>query len=434
MRSRRTADDAEPPAPSALEAVTTVAGRTSAPPYGLVVGALSITETISWGIIYYSFPVFLRAMEVDLGASRVAVTGALSLALGVSAVVAVSVGRWVDRHGPHLLMTVGSCLAVALLVAWSQAADLRALYAVWGLMGLAMAATLYEPAFVAIVRWFPRRRARALLIVTLAAGLASTIFMPIAAWLLGRVGWRTAAEIMAVFLAATTIPIHALALRDARRTAAPAPAAPAADASVSLGTALRAAAFWALAGAFGVGIFAAVAVTVHLIPYLIQRGYPAAYAAVIVGSIGAMQVAGRLIFAPIAAWFGSRVAAGMIFLVQGAAIALLTTAAHPAGLWPVIVLLGATNGMATLARAMTVADIFGPGHYGSISGAVAVAVSGARALGPVGASLLRIWLGGYDRVFWVLAAGLALAGLAVMAAGTPSHRGGAPATSWPSNS
>ncbi len=405
--------------------MTTAAGRTSAPLYGLAVGALSITETISWGIIYYSFPVFLRAMEVDLHTSRVAVTGALSLALGVSAVVAVLVGRWVDRHGPHLLMTAGSCLAVALLVGWSQVAGVNALYAVWGLMGLAMAATLYEPAFAAIVRWFPRRRAQALLIVTLAAGLASTIFMPIAAWLLGRVGWRPAAEILAVFLAGTTIPIHALALREGRRAASPDPAAPAADPSMSLGTALRAASFWALAGAFGVGIFAAVAVTVHLIPYLIQRGYAPEYAAVIVGSIGAMQVAGRLIFAPIAACFGSRLAAGMIFLVQGAAMALLTVAVHPAGLWPVIVLIGAANGMATLARAMTVADLFGPGHYGSISGAVAVAVSGARALGPVGASLLQIWLGGYDRVFWVLAAVLALAGLGVMVTGSPVTRSGA---------
>src|SRR5205823_14295573 len=49
------------------------------------------------------------------------------------------------------VMTLGSCLATALLLVWSRIESLGALYAVWALMGLAMAATLYEPAFAAIV-------------------------------------------------------------------------------------------------------------------------------------------------------------------------------------------------------------------------------------------------------------------------------------------
>lgn len=85
--------------------------RYQALPYGWVlVAVLSVTETISWGIVYYAFPVVLRAMELDLGASRVAVTGALSLALAVSALAAVPAGRWLDRYGPRALMTAGSCL------------------------------------------------------------------------------------------------------------------------------------------------------------------------------------------------------------------------------------------------------------------------------------------------------------------------------------
>lgn len=53
-----------------------------------------------------------------------------------------------------------------------------------------------------------------------------------------------------------------------------------------------------------------------------------------------------------------------------------------------VLLVGAANGMLTLARATLISDIFGRGHYGSISGAMAMAGNGARALGPVGASLL----------------------------------------------
>ena len=190
--------------------------------YGwIIVAALSVTETISWGILYYGFPVFLRAMEADLGASTVGVTGALSLALGVSALAALPVGRWIDRRGPRVLMTAGSCLGAGMLLAWSRAGSLHRLYVVWGTMGIAMACTLYEPAFAAVVQWFQQYRDRALLIVTLAAGLASTIFMPLEGWLLGRFGWRTAVEILAFGMAATTIPIHALVLRPAPRLVSP---------------------------------------------------------------------------------------------------------------------------------------------------------------------------------------------------------------------
>jgi len=110
-------------------------------------------------------------------------------------------------------MTAGSCLATAILFARSRVGGLGGLYAVWSVMGLAMAMTLYEPAFAAVVQWFPSHRDRALLIVTLVGGLASTIFMPVAAWLLVRLGWRTAVEALAALLAATTIPLHALVLR-----------------------------------------------------------------------------------------------------------------------------------------------------------------------------------------------------------------------------
>lgn len=403
--------------------------------YGwVIVAVLSVTETVSWGIVYYGFPVFLQGMEEDLGASRVAVTGAFSLGLGVSAAAAVPVGRWLDRHGPRALMTAGSCLATVLMVAWARVESLPALYAVWFLMGLAMAAILYEPAFVAIVQWFTHRRDRALLTLTLAAGLASTIFMPIESWLVGRLGWRTAILVLTVVLGAITIPLHALALRPAPGTAPAArrPAgtpAPAADGSVTLPTALASAVFWVLAAAFFVANFATVSVTVHLIPYLAEHGYPAAVGARTVGWMGAMQLPGRLFFVPIAAWLGARAVTASIFLAQAVSMVMLARLDLLPHLAPLVVVLGAANGMSTLARATTVAEVFGRRHYGSIAGAIALGANAARALGPVAASLLSVVLAGYARLFWLLAAALGLAGLAVLA--TPAGVAGRPVRPGP---
>jgi hypothetical protein len=67
--------------------------------WGMVL-ALALTETTSWGILYYAFTVFLTPMQEELGWSRGAMTGAFSLAQLLSGLAGIPVGRWLDRHGP----------------------------------------------------------------------------------------------------------------------------------------------------------------------------------------------------------------------------------------------------------------------------------------------------------------------------------------------
>ncbi|MGH7356324.1 MAG: MFS transporter [Candidatus Rokuibacteriota bacterium] len=387
------------------------------PHYGwVVVAALSITETVSWGIVYYGFPIMLRPMEQDLGYSRTALTAAFSLGLAVAAIVAIPVGRWIDRRGARVVMTVGACLNAILLVGWARVDSLPWLYLVWGGLGLGMATTLYEPGFAAIVGWFTgKHRDRALLIVTLAGGLASTIFVPIETWLLARMSWRDALLVLAAIVAVLTIPIHALALRApphlsrAKSAGHDGTAIP----GVPLRTALRTVVFWVLEVAFFAANFATVVVTVHLIPYLSERGYSPAVAALMIGWMGAVQLFGRALFAPVVSVLGHRSLTAAVFVAQAAGFVLLALAGRLPTMIPTVILLGAANGMATLARATVVAEIFGPRHYGSIGGAIALGTNGARASAPVAAALLQVALGGYETLFWALAGLLVVAGVAV---------------------
>jgi len=362
----------------------------------------------------------LRPMESDLGFSRAQITGALSIGLLTSAIVALPIGRWIDRHGARGVMTAGSCLATALVLAWARVESLGALYAVWALMGVAMGATLYEPAFAAVVGWFPvQGRDRALLVVTLVAALASTIFMPLEAWLVVRLGWRGALTLLTVILGVVTIPIHAFVLRRpprpgggnaaATRDAAPVP-------GLTLGAAARTGVFWVLALAFLASNFTTNSVTVHLIPYLSDHGYSPTLAAAMIGWMGAMQLPARLVFGPIVTRLGHRLVTVGIFFLQAIALVQLALVRRLPTLAPMVVMLGAANGMATLARATTIAEIFGPRHYGAISGAMALGANGARAVAPFAAALLQIALGGYEPVFWLLAGALVVAGLGLLVA------------------
>jgi hypothetical protein len=156
-------------------------------------------------------------------------------------------------------------------------------------------------------------------------------------------------------------------------------------------------------------------VTVHLIPYLAARGYAPALTAAMIGWMGAMQLPGRLCFVPIAARLGPRWVAAGVFAMQGAALAQLPLVLALPTLVPFVMMFGAANGMSTLARASSMAAIFGARHYGAISGAVALGANGARAVGPVAASALVLGLGTYERVFWVLTGALGLVSVAVLA-------------------
>lgn len=386
------------------------------PYYGwLIVGTLAVTETVSWGIVYYAIAALIPPMERDLGWTRGQLSGAFSLALLVSAIAAVPAGRWLDRHGGRGLMTAGSLAATVLLVAWSRVHRLDAFYAIWAGLGLAMAAVLYEPAFAVIARWFVRQRTRALTIVTLAAGFASTIFLPLATWLVDRRGWRGALVTLAVLLGLTTVPLHALVLRRQPRDLGlerdGAPAAPdqagattTDDTGVPVRAALRSGAFWTLAAAFLLSAAATAVVGVHLIPHLIDRGFDPAFAAWVAGLVGAMQVGGRLAFGPLSARVPRAWVTTAMFLLQAIALGALPYAAGPAAALAFAALFGMGNGMITLARASRVAELFGTRGYGTLSGVIAVGALTARAAGPAGAGLLYDWLGSYTVAFWLLSA------------------------------
>lgn len=142
-----------------------------------------------------------------------AATAAFSAALLVSALAGIPVGRILDRHGPRAVMTAGSLLSVVAVLAIAAAPNLYVFTAAWLLAGLAMAATFYQPAFAAVTRWWGEDRVRALTIITLAGGLASTVFAPLTAALGDHISWRTTYLVLAAILALVTIPAHALALR-----------------------------------------------------------------------------------------------------------------------------------------------------------------------------------------------------------------------------
>jgi hypothetical protein len=82
-----------------------------------------------------------------------------------------------------------------------------------------------------------------------------------------------------------------------------------------------------------------------------------------------------------------------------------------------LVLLGMGNGMATLSRATSIADLYGSGAYGTIAGVTASMTTAARALGPFAAAVWAATVG-YQAMLWTLVALAVAAAVLAYRAGT----------------
>ena len=396
-----------------------------------LIGTLGFTATVSYGVLSYAFGVFIDPMTRELGWSKATVTGAFSLGSLVAGAAAIPAGRWVDRHGARGLMTAGSMVATLGLLAWSRVQSIAAFYVLWAVLGLAMTAVLYEPAFAVVAAWFHGRRGRALTVLTFIGGFASVVFVPLASWLVDAHGWRAALVRLAMLYAPLTILPHAVMLR--RRPAdlgfvpdgrLPSPAARRVpgERSVTAREALRSGGFRWLTVAFALSALATTAVSVHLVPLLLERGYRPAVAGGAMGLLGLMALPGRLVFTPLGDRWPRPAVTAAIFLLQALACLALLATRDSFAVWLFVVLFGAGFGAITPARAALVAERFGPAHYGSIAGVLALVLALARAAAPVGAS----WIhelgggpseGGYDVVIAVLLAASLAAGGAVLLTG-----------------
>jgi MFS family permease len=391
--------------------------------------AVSTAQVVSWGILYYAFSVFLTPMQAELGWTTVELTGAYSLMLLCGGLAAVPVGRRLDRHGPRALMTVGSILAVLLVLAWSQVTSLPAFYLIMAGIGFVSAAVLYEPAFAIVAVWFRRLRGRALTLLTFFGAFASFVFIPLSARLTAIFGWRGALVALAVILGTTTIPIHALLLRrrpedlgllpDGETAASgTTTSAHSLERSTAPGVAVRELRFWLLTFAFAASTVAGVTLTVHMIPYLIGLGHTPGFAATVAGLFGLMSLLGRMLIGPLGDRFVRRWVTAALMGMQVAGMATLSTfGASAAGALGFIALFGAGSGTLTIMRAALLVEHYGPAHYGTINGAQNLALTGARTVAPVGAGLLVTALGGYNALLLGVTGLLALGIGAVALAG-----------------
>jgi hypothetical protein len=361
-------------------------------------------QTVSWGILYYAFAVLVVPMETDLGWSRTVLVGGFTVAVVISGLFAPAVGRHLDHGSPRRVMGTGSLAGAVLILGWSRADSVAAYYVVWAGLGVVMALVLYEPALAVVAKRYAPHHGPALTTVTLVAGTASFIFQPLTSALATERGWRTALVLLAVVLAALTAPLHLGLL----------PGPPTRRSSADLGRGrerigvLADRRFWFLSAAFAGASVTSFGTSVLLVAYLVDHGWSLGSGAVAGGTLGIMQLPGRLLLAPLRARLPQRTLTQLMLGLPGFGVLLLLSSAGSPLVWPAVAVLGMSQGLNTLFRITLLVDLYGTERIGALVGLSATPAVLARALAPLGAAVLTGVTGGYTLPF-LLMAGIAAA-------------------------
>jgi predicted MFS family arabinose efflux permease len=318
-----------------------------------VVGALALTEIVSWGVFYYAFGALVVPMQTELGWSQGLLGGAFALALFVAALLAAPVARALERQGARRVMTAGSVAGALVVAAWSWVEHPFVFYALFLALGFPLASTLYEAGFAALVRFLgsSRRTDHALLFLTIVAGFASTVFVPLTQALAERLGWRGALRALALGLAALTIPLHALVLPGAPERAAEREHGGGVDE-------LDARRLRLVASAFALATVAGTSLGVYLVPILREQAFSARFAALAAGLIGVGQVVGRLAFTLLRARFTLASWSLALFLPPALGLGMLASAPGPTSAALAVFSFSMASGGQTLGRAAWTLELF----------------------------------------------------------------------------
>jgi MFS family permease len=376
---------------------------------------LSLGQLITWGSVFYTFALLLEPVERELGLTRAQSSLAFSLALLAEGVCAYPVGRWIDSGHERAVMTGGSLLVAATLAWHAQIRSVEAFYAAWLLLGAALGATLYTPVFAVVTRRFPHDFRRAIITMTFLGGLASSVFIPLSAWLIAALGWRHALQVLAALHLLVCAPLHAVCLRGA-----PPVRADSAGGAHSPATLLRSAPFL-LIGVFVVGMMGiTAAIPPHLISLLRESGLAEAWVIAIPAAIGVMQVLGRLLLYFFEHRFDLHLANRLIpVLIPLALAALIAGAASPAAGLAFVLLYGLGNGMLTIVKGTAIAQYVSREHVAALNGALGLPQAVARAVAPLLLGLLWTREAGYR---WGLALLLGMGVVAVLALALAQRR------------
>jgi len=341
---------------------------------------LGMLQILVWGGSFFLLAVMGEPITRETGWGSQWVYGALSLSLMVSALLAPLSSRLVARYGGRTqLASSGVIVALGLLiVAASQ--TLPTFLLAWVIIGVGMAAGLYEALFATLGALYAERAGKAITGITLITGFATTLCWPLVAFAIEHVGWRYACVGYAAVLLVTT-PFYLKVLPSAVRSAPRKRLIEQSSAGVNRRVYLQ------LTWIFALGAVIMTAISVQLAAVLQGLGYSLAAAIALSALLGPSQVASRVLQMLAGKRHPIWTALVSVVLV---AVGVLLVASAPGATAVGLLLYGLGNGLRAIVRGLLPLALMPPSQYVVLMGKMSRPSLIGQALTPlVGGYLLQ---------------------------------------------
>jgi MFS family permease len=389
--------------------------------YGYVIVSSAFLLMVAMWTAFYSFGIFFKPILNEFGWTRAVTAGAFSLCSVIQGLLAIAMGGFTDRFGPRVVMTICGIFLAAGYLLMSHLNSLWQLYLFFSvIVGIGMGGS-FAPLMTLTARWFVRKRGMMTGVVVSGTGVGALAGPPVAQILMTHYGWRTSYTVLGAVVLVVMV-FCAQLLRSApghMRKAGHETDRQEGDgrdihrAGVTFHDAIRSGKFWMVfAMIFCLG-FCIFAIMVHFAPHVTDLGFPRATAASVMATLGAVCIAGRVVFGKILDRIGSRKGFVIGFAVMGLSLFLVVWASTLSTLYLFAVLFGFAFGACVTCESPLVADLFGLRSHGLLLGIVAGGFTFGGGVGPFVTGYIFDVVGKYQTAFFLCAvvscAGLALA-------------------------
>jgi MFS family permease len=184
----------------------------------VVVAAGGLMGCVAMGALF-SLPVLLTPMAEATGWSRTGISAAMTIGFLSMAVTSMVWGALSDRFGARPVVMSGAALYAASLWLAGHSSSLILFQLSFGIMAGGSVAAFFAPMMATVTGWFSTRRGLAVSLVSAGMGLAPVTMSPLTARLIEAYDWQTVLSIMAIIVAAITIPTAMLLRRPPKQEA-----------------------------------------------------------------------------------------------------------------------------------------------------------------------------------------------------------------------
>ena len=380
-------------------------------------------QMIVGSLMIHSFTAYFPLLQAQFGWSRALLSGAFALSRAESGLLGPLQGWMIDRFGPRAMVRGGMVIFGAGFIMFSYTDSVLDYYITFLLMALGSSVAGFLTVATTVVNWFEKKRGMAMGIAMSGFGIGG-LLVPAVAWSLSSVGWRPTAFVSGVVIIIVGIPLAQLFRQRPEQygylpDGAPAPQRGLSGESSDYGDAtgeddiggftareaMRTPAFWLLSMGHGMALLTVGAVSLHLVPHIMESvGLSITAASTAVAVMTVFNIIGQVGGGVVSDRFSKRYMAAIAMLAHAVGLIILANATTILPVYLFAMLHGTAWGVRGPLMTTIRADYFGRASFATIMGFSSLVVMLGMTGGPLFAGFMADIFDGYRIPFMIIAA------------------------------